>query len=457
MSQNFNEANGGLELLRVFEIGNNGNGIATNNGHALSANGKAKPGRWLPHQLRDTFRTDDPFPLGLEPVINESRNGSAPEPNSAAGIASKDFLIPHRLFGGSLFTAQDKPPFEALEQVQSPDPESKNSCAECEAAIHPAPALAEDTLKTEETSTTAVEAADFSGPMQPQVETPTEWSHPTQINEPVDSSPYRTVRLTIPKDGPFFPFDGVDPRVAEQYRILRTAILLHPGKPKVIAISSGSSGDGKTLTSINFAGILAMKDDVKVLIVEADLRKCSLGATLGIDSAPGLAEVLDGQVSIEQAIVRAEQLPNFYILTCGDVKLNPAELLDSPQFRQFVEDARQQFSYIVFDTTPAAAVADFKLVMQACDGVLMVVRPEHTEREAFQRAFELIPEKKWLGAVINAFDDWFLWNKMDRNYYYSGAPRAAKQPQPLFRWRRRAPQSPKAGKEGQLNGKYIPG
>ena len=265
-------------------------------------------------------------------------------------------------------------------------------------------------------------------PLEPSVET-----DPLAGHEP---SPYRSVWLELPKGIPVFPFDGSEPRVAEQYRILRTSILLHAAKPKVVAISSGSSGDGKTLTAVNFAGIMAMKSDTNVLIVEGDLRKCSIAPLLGIQSSPGLAEVLRGQATLEQAIVRAEQLPNFHVLPGGNVAGNPAELLDSDVFRSFVLEVRKRFTFIVFDTTPVASVADFKLVMQVSDGVLMVVRPDHTDRDSFHRAFEIVPEKRLLGVVINAFEDWFLWNKLDANYYYSGEPRKPKS-QPFFRWRRR--------------------
>ena len=251
------------------------------------------------------------------------------------------------------------------------------------------------------------------------------------------TSPYRSVWLEIPEGSPVFPFDGSAPRVAEQYRILRTSILLNPAKPHVVAVSSGSSGDGKTLTAINIAGILAMKSETTVLIVEGDLRKCALAPILGIKSFPGLAEVLNGTTSLDNAIIRAEQLPNFHVLPAGNVTDNPAELLDSDEFRKFVKDARERFSFVVFDTTPAASVADFKLVMQVSDGVLMVVRPDHTDRDSFQRAFELVPEKLLLGAVINAFEDWFLWKKLDANYYYSGEVRKAKA-KPFFNWRRRS-------------------
>ena len=471
-----------LELASGFEKAgqhSNGNGITGKNGHSKNSNGKAGLAGPLLNQLKIVFENGDPFPLGLAPINGEFRTAfkftakiaptTAPLNGTAGPVVNHDIPNPESLFAetrlmepahtssqglhyaeyGKTNESVDSTPIVTRipftsenaflpEQALTANDNSTNF-GELEMpldAIHSAAQDKHENLSKEHVQGFETLAAQLDLPKLFQ----TEPFH-GEIEDPKTGSPYRTSWLTIPKDGPLFPFDGVDPRVAEQYRILRTGILLHQSKPKVIAISSGSSGDGKTLTAINFAGILAMKDEVKVLIVEADLRKGSLAPTLGIETSPGLAEVLSGKASLEMAIVSAGQLPNLHILTGGDVKVNPAELLDSTQFRQFVEDVRQKFTYVVFDTTPAASVADFKIVMQVCDGVLMVVRPEHTDRPAFQRAFELIPEKKLLGAVINAFEDWFLWNKMDSNYYYSGEPRAASKPQPFFRWRRRTPQN----------------
>src|SRR5580704_6964135 len=82
------------------------------------------------------------------------------------------------------------------------------------------------------------------------------------------SGDYRIVSLSIPAGVPVFPFDGMDGRAAEQYRLLRTNILQHAMKPQVIAVTSATPGDGKTITSINLAGILALKSDYSVLIID---------------------------------------------------------------------------------------------------------------------------------------------------------------------------------------------
>jgi capsular exopolysaccharide synthesis family protein len=247
---------------------------------------------------------------------------------------------------------------------------------------------------------------------------------------------YQLVPMRTPAGVPVFPFDGTDSRSSEQYRILRTNILQHPLQPKVLAVSSATPGDGKTVTAINLAGILALRSEARVLIVDADLRRSSVAGTMGITSSLGLSGLLNGQCGLDEAILRIEQLPNLHVLPAGKTSLNPAELLDSAAFQSAVRSIREEFSFIILDTTPTAAVTDFKLVEQVCDGVLLVVRPQHTNRAAFLKTLDIQPQSKLLGIVMNDFQDWFLWKTHDSYGYYS---EMSDEPAPSFwsRWRSR--------------------
>lgn len=226
---------------------------------------------------------------------------------------------------------------------------------------------------------------------------------------------YRTVTVRALTKLPVLPFDGSDRRTAECYRILRTNIVHHPGRPKMVVISSAGSGDGKTTSAINIAGALALKQDIRVLLVDGDLRHGSIAARLGIEASPGLAEVLIGQCSLNEAIVQTENLPNLHVLVSGQTLANPAELLDSGAWRGLAQELRERFHFIVVDTTPIGAVADYDLIQVVCDGTVMVLRPDHTDRQACMKAIQSVPKEKLLGAVLNRTDDWFLWRL--RNYY----------------------------------------
>lgn len=225
-----------------------------------------------------------------------------------------------------------------------------------------------------------------------------------------------------------FPFGGSDPRASEQYRILRTNIVQHELAPKIIGVTSAAPGDGKTITAINVAGILALKGEARVLLIDADLRQRTLAKTIGIPVTPGLTDVIRGDASLADAVVQIDQLPGLCVLPSGTASGNPSELLDSPLFRAMVDGLRGQFSYVVFDTTPMTAVTDFKLVQQICDGVLVVIRPDHTNRAAFSKAMQVQQKEKFLGTVINAVEDWFLWNSNDHYKYYSSHSTGSRRP-----------------------------
>jgi capsular exopolysaccharide synthesis family protein len=235
---------------------------------------------------------------------------------------------------------------------------------------------------------------------------------------PVSERGYRVVKVRARATMPVLPFDGSDQRTAECYRILRTNILHHPARPRMIAISSAGPGDGKTTSAINIAGALALKQDMRVLLVEGDLRHGSIASKLGIEATPGLAEVLTGQCSLEEAIVQTENLPNLHILPGGRTLANPAELLDSAGWRAMAQDLREEFQFIVVDTTPIGVVADYDLIQAVCDGTVVVVRPDHTDRLACMKAIQSIQKGKLLGALLNHTEDWFLWRIRDYYGYY---------------------------------------
>ena len=230
-------------------------------------------------------------------------------------------------------------------------------------------------------------------------------------------SPVRSACLRISALAPLFPFDAAHYAAAEQYRIIRTKLLHHAKKPRLILISSACSGDGKTVTAINIAASLALKEELSVLLVDADLRRPRVAEALGVTASPGLTEVLSGKLPLSAALVKAEQFPNLSILPSGASGENPAELLDSDRFRALIAEARARFSIVIFDATPVATVADYELLQHVCEGVLIVIRPEHTERARCAKGLELIPKEKLLGVILNCVEDWWLWKTPAYDYY----------------------------------------
>jgi capsular exopolysaccharide synthesis family protein len=238
-------------------------------------------------------------------------------------------------------------------------------------------------------------------------------------------SAIRTLSLRIPGKVHVLPFDGDHWEANEQYRIIRTRLLHHPRQPRMIVVSSAGAGDGKTVTAVNLAGALSLKTESKVLLMDADFRRSTIHTQLGLPKDPGLADVLRGACALEEALVQTEQLPNLCVLPSGESKGNPAELLDSTAWEALCARLRQMFRYVILDSPPIAAVADYDLIQAMCDGVVMVLRPDRTNRKQCKAALGLIPEDKLIGAVLNCVPNWFL-GRYSSPYYYGSYGRYEK-------------------------------
>jgi capsular exopolysaccharide synthesis family protein len=230
----------------------------------------------------------------------------------------------------------------------------------------------------------------------------------------------RRGKLRLVGTAPVLPFENQ--YASEQYRLLRTRILQHAERPRMIVVSSSGSGDGKTVTAINLAGVLALKGDISVVLIDADFRRSSASRQLGLPESPGLSEVLEGACDLADAVIRTEDFPNLSVIPAGQSKLNPGELLESPRWQAVCTRLREQFQYMILDSPPISAVADYDLLCAQSDGVIVVVRPDHTIRRSCFKALEGIPKDKRLGVVLNCVPDWFLNRTPDYGGHYYAPP-----------------------------------
>lgn len=233
------------------------------------------------------------------------------------------------------------------------------------------------------------------------------------------SAPHtRSLSLRIPSPSPLLPFDADQWLPSEQYRILRTKISQHPKQPHLIVISSPAPGDGKSVSAINTAAALSLKSEGLVLLLDADLRKSAIHTQLGIPEAPGLVDVLKGTCPPEQALVRVQEFPNLHVMSAGAQARNPTELLDSVSWQRLCATLRGLFRYVILDSPPVGAVADYDLIQAACDGVILVIRPDHTNRALCKKAIENVPKAKFLGVLLNCVPDWSPSKGGGAEYYY---------------------------------------
>src|SRR5258706_14057127 len=206
-------------------------------------------------------------------------------------------------------------------------------------------------------------------------------------------------------------------QMAEAYRALRTSLLLTSlgGPPKVILITSALPQEGKTTTSINTAIVLAQKG-TRVLLIDADLRRPSIHKTLGMGPKTGLSNVLTGNATLQQAVVRSSILPTLLVLTAGTPPPNPAELLASSNMRDILAELREQYDHIIVDTPPTLSVTDAVVMSTRADAVVLVIRSGQTTKQALRRARDLLMQvnARVAGVLLNAVD----LTSPDYYYYY---------------------------------------
>ncbi len=220
--------------------------------------------------------------------------------------------------------------------------------------------------------------------------------------------------------------DFEEPKILEQFRLIRSWLTQHPYQPKLITVTSPSPGDGKTVTAMNVAGIFALRPDVSVALVETDFRRSCVATNFGISGATGLSNVLAGKATIEEAMVRLEQLPSLHVMPAGKTGENPAELFESPRWEQTCAQLRASFDYVIFDAPPAGLLAESDWIIRRTDGVLLVVRLGQTEQTALKDTLSLIPKEKLLGAVVNCAFQWLFWKTRDYSEYYRDVDASAK-------------------------------
>ena len=190
--------------------------------------------------------------------------------------------------------------------------------------------------------------------------------------------------------------------VAEQFRALRTRILhANTGSAvNVVLVTSPGRTEGKTTTAANLALTMAQDFQRRICIVDANLRHPSLHQVLGLTEGAGLAEVLAGDLPLEQALITLEE-HHLTVLSAGAPPAHPAELLGSIAMRRVIDTLRSSFDRVVIDGPAAVPLADIGIVCPLVDTVVLVVRAGITPKPRISDAVAIIDEAKLLGIVLN--------------------------------------------------------
>jgi capsular exopolysaccharide synthesis family protein len=190
--------------------------------------------------------------------------------------------------------------------------------------------------------------------------------------------------------------------VAEQFRSLRGRIDAIAAKQPLrsIVVTSPNAGDGKTTAAINLATVTALSLGRRVLLIDCDLRRPKVHLALGLRPEAGLAEVLTGARSLEEAVLKVEGM-NLEVLAVRGRPPNPSELLSSTNMVELVEEVSKRYDRVILDTPAALGMPDAKAVAELADGIVLVVRADVTARRDVEASVELIDRGRLLGLLLN--------------------------------------------------------
>jgi capsular exopolysaccharide synthesis family protein len=213
---------------------------------------------------------------------------------------------------------------------------------------------------------------------------------------------------------------------SECFRSLRSEIYfaLPSNRSNVLQVTSPASGDGKTTISANLATVLAQAGR-RVALVDCDLRRPRVHELFDVDQTVGMAQVLAGEMDLDEALQTCA-VHNLQILPAGDTSHDPADMIISRRFDEFLKDARARFDFVILDSPPLLAVADPREIAPRVDGVVLGIRICRNARPEALRAKQLLdmPGANLLGVVANNLDSNVLYDVPDYAYgRYGYGPR----------------------------------
>lgn len=190
--------------------------------------------------------------------------------------------------------------------------------------------------------------------------------------------------------------------LVEPYRmLLKNLEFRNVDNLQVIVVSSPLSGEGKSVIVSHLAAVSAMLSR-RTLIIDADLRKPSQHTLFNLAPRPGITDVIDGTRPLLSA-VQSTAVENLSVLTCGELRGRPSQILESPAMKALVAQAAEYYDLVIIDTPPLSACADASTLSQMSDGVILTTRPGFTLKEVLQRAVSELNQNRIpiLGVVVN--------------------------------------------------------
>lgn len=172
--------------------------------------------------------------------------------------------------------------------------------------------------------------------------------------------------------------------------------------PAALIVTSPNPNEGKSTLAVNLSCALVACNSNKVILIDGDMRAGKLHSSFQMKQQPGLSNYLTGQASIAE-IIKPTSIDNLFFIPAGTIPPNPVQLLNSKAFITLIEELREKFQHIIFDSPPVIGFGDARLIASQVDGVLLVFRHHSTSREAGQLSVQVLQQinAPILGVILN--------------------------------------------------------
>ena len=204
--------------------------------------------------------------------------------------------------------------------------------------------------------------------------------------------------------------------ISEQIRTIRTNIQFSmiDQKLQTLLITSATPKSGKTTIATNIAAAFAAENK-RVLLVATDMRKPRIHKLFRVDNNRGISNLITNPTLKVADVATKTYIENLSVITCGPIPPNPSELLNSNRMTNLIEEMKEQYDLVIFDSPPILAVTDAQILSAKVDGTVFVIPAGDVKADEVYQASERLKNvnAKVLGTILNKVEP-----NADTYYYY---------------------------------------
>jgi capsular exopolysaccharide synthesis family protein len=191
--------------------------------------------------------------------------------------------------------------------------------------------------------------------------------------------------------------------ICEHYRVIFTHLKNELAKEnsKLVALTSAQRNEGKSISLLNLAVVIARDFKKKVLVIDSNLRRPVIDELMNLKVNGGLTDILSKGINYRE-LIQSGRIPNLSFITAGKEIHNPVELLHSSKLKDFLEKTKLEFDYVLCDTSAIIPYADTKILSPLLDGVIITIKARKTRREVVDRTEGILRElhSKVFGFIL---------------------------------------------------------